>query len=225
MYSEKYYKNHIDKDRPALWFYARLARRFFSDGKILDYGCGYGHLVKRLKKHFVANGMDISEGARVEAAKLVGNAEFFSSTERIESSAYSGIVSLHVIEHISDKDIGILLEEWKRILIPKGKVICVTPDKGGRGNQLKGSDWAGFKDPTHINLKSYKDWVKVFEKAGFLVKKIGSDGLWDFPYKDKLPKTIDAFLHSKNTVLQFVLGHLILSPGRGESAIFLLIKK
>ena len=48
-YSEEYYRdNGQSGDRPALRWYTRLVRRYCGVGPYLDFGCGTGHLLRRL---------------------------------------------------------------------------------------------------------------------------------------------------------------------------------
>lgn len=211
-------------DRPALWFYERLTRSFFSPGYVLDFGCGQGFLAKRLARHFRVDGYDVSPGARQSMQWLVPGARVFQDMSSVPRAVYSGIVAVHVIEHLTDGDIRSVLQGWRDALLPGGRVLCVTPDLSGKGHALKGSSWVGFGDPFHINLKARDDWRRLFEEFGFRVLKVGTDGLWDLPYISRLPKWMDAGIHSVGTVVQFLVGRLILPEGSGESAIFLLEK-
>ncbi|WP_374355907.1 methyltransferase domain-containing protein, partial [Chitinimonas sp.] len=60
-FDQHYYQgNGQDGDRPALWFYQRLAQRWIAGGTVLDFGCGTGHFVRRLGRSFVASGFERS---------------------------------------------------------------------------------------------------------------------------------------------------------------------
>jgi SAM-dependent methyltransferase len=209
-------------DRPALWFYARLARSFIAPGRVLDFGCGTGFFLKRLKKYFAIEGYEIAPYARDRAQALVPDVPIFARLEELPPRRYAGITALHVLEHVNDNILLETFRHWRRALVPNGRVLCVIPDPSGKGYQMKGTEWFGFRDPTHINLKSRSQWHHIFVEQGFRVLQTGTDGLWDFPYTKGVPKVIDAALHSVGTVVQFGLGRLTLPEGAGESAIFLL---
>jgi len=99
------------------------------------------------------------------------------------------------------------------------------PDSGGRGRKLKGEAWSGFRDPSHIKLKSSDEWKTFFVENGFHILKQGTDGLWDFPYMTRWPSWLNLVRFAWGTAFQFFLGRLLLPAGAGESAIFLLAKK
>lgn len=222
-FNETYYRKIRQvADRPALRYYARLARCFFRRGRILDFGCGTGHFLKRLRTHFQVDGFDISEFARTSSLRLVPDAGFFSSLEDIPSSLYAGITSLHVLEHATDTELEEILKTWRRALLPDGKIICVIPDIDGKGHRIKGKGWVGFRDPSHINLKDRETWKGLFSANGFAIERTGADGLWDFPYSQGLPRLLDAAVHSTFSVIQFLSGVLLLAEGAGESSIFIL---
>ena len=95
------------------------------------------------------------------------------------------------------------------------------PGSPDSARELTGEAWAGYSDPTHINLKSHAAWHELLEAQGFTVLREGSDGLWNVPYS-KLPKLVDAALHAVPSLTQFLAGRLFLRPGSGESAVFVL---
>jgi hypothetical protein len=134
---------------------------------------------------------------------------------------FGGLTAIHVLEHLDDAQVITALTTWRRILRPGGRALVVLPDPAGRARKLAGDDWAGFSDPTHINLKSHAAWRGVLEAQGFTVLREGSDGLWNVPYS-KLPKLVDAALHAGPSLVQFLAGRLFLRPGTGESAVFVL---
>ena len=70
-YGPDYYRdNGQSGDRPALAWYARLVRRYCGPGPYLDYGCGTGHLLRRLAANGSAAGSSytVAPGAVSRAA-------------------------------------------------------------------------------------------------------------------------------------------------------------
>lgn len=215
---------HQDCDRPALWFYERLVRRWIHPGRILDYGCGTGFMLRRLARHYETAGFDLSSDARRSTFENVPDVTIYASESDIPDSSFSGIVSLHVLEHIDRSTIPTVLSLWHRTLISGGRVLCVVPDADGRGHALAGNRWTGFGDPDHVTLIGNVDWRELFAANGFAVRKMGTDGLWCLPYRAGSTKILDGIRYSIPTVVQFLAGRLILPAGSGESAVFLLEK-
>jgi SAM-dependent methyltransferase len=222
-YDIKYFAaRNQDRDRPALWFYERLVRRWFVSGPVLDYGCGTGFLLKRLSRFYDVAGFDISPEALAVACANVRDLKVYHQDDQLPEATFSGIVSLHVLEHIERTSIPSVLKHWHRSLLPRGRVLCVVPDADGRGHSLAGKYWTSFGDPTHVTLLGHNEWCDLFIAADFSVHKIGTDGLWCLPYREGRGKIADGLRFSVPTLLQFLAGRLLLSAGSGESAIFLL---
>ena len=60
-YGQSYYSNNKQlNDRIALHFYYRLASSYIKSGKVLDFGCGVGRLIKRFKNNYRTYAYDIS---------------------------------------------------------------------------------------------------------------------------------------------------------------------
>lgn len=71
-YDEAYYQaNGQYGDRPALRFYVRLVRRYLGAGPYLDFGCGTGHLLRRLSRIGSATGFEISPFSAARDRKSV----------------------------------------------------------------------------------------------------------------------------------------------------------
>ena len=221
-YDEQYYRfNGQADDRPALRFYTRLVRRYTTGGPYLDYGCGTGHLVRRLSALGPATGFEVSAySARTAAANAPGSTVTTEAGE-LGDAAFGALTAIHVLEHLEDGEARETLATWHRVLRPGGHALVVMPDPAGRGRRLAGARWMGFADPTHINLKPHTEWRAFLGAHGFEVLCEGSDGLWDVPY-GRLPRLVDAALHAVPALAQFLAGRLVLPPGSGESSIFLL---
>jgi SAM-dependent methyltransferase len=219
--AEYYSSNGQIGDRPALGWYQRLVRRYVGSGPYLDFGCGTGHLVRRLAAVAPTAGFEVSEFSAEAARTTALDAPVYTRLEDIPNAAFAGLTAIHVLEHLTDHQVAAALETWRRALRPGGRALVVVPDPAGRAHALTGLAWAGFSDPTHINLKPHAEWHRVFTAAGWSVAREGSDGLWDVPY-GRLPKVLDAVVHSGPALAQFLAGRLFLRPGSGESGVFVV---
>lgn len=223
LYNCSYYAgNRQDRDRPALWFYTRLAKRVFSPGRVLDFGAGTGFFMKRLGQFFAVEGFEISPHGVESARQLLPYATVFSNLNEIPSGVYSGVTALHVLEHVSNEELPKVLATLRRALAPGGRVLCVMPELDGLGHRLKGEEWSGFKDRTHVSLKNRVEWFNILEKNQFSVINAGADGLWDFSYTPGWPRVADMVRRALPTLFQFLAGRMILNAGSGESLILIL---
>ncbi len=221
-YDEDYYRaNGQLGDRPALGWYVRLVRRYVGTGPYLDFGCGTGHLLRRLSAVAAAEGFEISEFSAERARRTAPGCAVFTALEDIPSGKFGGLTAIHVLEHLDDETAAAAVTTWRRVLRPHGRALVVIPDPAGRGRKLSGASWMGFADPTHINLKTHAEWRQFLVAHGMRVVREGSDGLWDVPYR-RLPKLVDAALHAGPALAQFLAGRIALPPGSGESAVFVL---
>jgi SAM-dependent methyltransferase len=221
-YDAAYYEgNGQAGDRPALGWYVRMVRRYLGAGPYLDFGCGTGHLVRRLAAHGEAAGLEISPYSAVTARSNAPGCTVYSTLDEIPSSTFRAITSIHVLEHLDDDTARRVLACWRRVLTPGGRVLVVMPDPAGRARALAGDAWAGYTDPTHVNLKPHAAWRSFFVDEGFTIVREGSDGLWNVPY-GRLPKLVDAAYRSVPSLAQLVSGRLFLRPGQGESSVFVI---
>jgi SAM-dependent methyltransferase len=111
------------------WALAQPIRR---DTRILDYGCGAGHIVKALQARGVeAFGCDVFyEGG--DSSKQV---DLWKSIKRMapngpipfDDGTFDYVINNQVMEHVPDLDK--VLAEIHRVLKPGGKVLSLFPDK------------------------------------------------------------------------------------------------
>lgn len=221
-YDEEYYRgNGQADDRPALGYYTRLVRRYLGAGPYLDFGCGTGHLVRRLSALGPASGFEISEYSAATARRNAPGCAVVTDPEEIPTGAVGALTAIHVLEHLDDALVASTLATWCRVLRPGGRALVVMPDPAGRARALTGDAWMGFSDPTHINLKPHAAWREVLATHGFVVEREASDGMWNVPYS-RLPRYVDAARHAVPALLQFLSGRMVLRPGSGESSLFVL---
>lgn len=107
-----------------------------SGAHVLDYGCGAGQIVTRLRNAGVAAfGCDVFyEGG--DYSKQMGGELFDGGVIRrmdanripFETESFDFVVNNQVMEHVPDLD-GVLNEIW-RVLKPGGMVLSLFPDRG-----------------------------------------------------------------------------------------------
>ena len=226
-YGEHYYAEHgLEEDRVALWFYARLLRRLQPNGgRLLDFGCGTGYLLRRLSEHFEAYGYDVSAATRTRCRLTARDATILEQWESIAADSLDVIVSLHTLEHLEHP--LPLVQALATRLVPSGLFLFVVPNPGGLGHRLKRENWFAYRDTTHCSLLSQGEWAMLMRRAGLEVAWVRGDGMWDAPYVRLLPRAWQQVLFGAPAALQLIspLKRPFLPGALGECLIIAAQKK
>ncbi|MGD0948867.1 MAG: class I SAM-dependent methyltransferase [Candidatus Binatia bacterium] len=218
---QQYYCTHqLAGDRVALWWYARLLRKLRPQGgRLLDFGCGTGHLLKRLSSHFEAFGYDPAPHARNESRTNAPDAVILEEWKSLPAASFDVIVALHTLEHLQ-RPLP-TMEALCVKLVAGGLFLFVVPHVGGLGHRLKGRHWFGYRDSTHVSLLSRGEWMMVTRKAGLQVLGTHGDGLWDPPYVRLVPTAVQRVLFGAPAALQvfWPAARAFLPPALGECLI------
>jgi SAM-dependent methyltransferase len=208
-YGERYFDSYNYADRPlgkfsmywfARRFYAALVRRYAPSGrhKLLELGCGLGHLTGLLQDDYEAVGIDVAdysiEQLKVKAPWATGIVMSAEDLSRFEDHEFGVVVALHLVEHLTRPDDTI--RQVNRILSVGGEFLFATPNPGYSLRRFKdpATDAIG-KDPTHINVQPPAQWRAWCEASGFSILRHFGDGLWDVPYFPLIPRSVQfAFL-------------------------------
>ncbi|MDH5607552.1 MAG: class I SAM-dependent methyltransferase [Anaerolineae bacterium] len=203
-------------------YFALLARKFGPPkGRVLEIGCGMGHLLGWLVGRYQVFGGDINEWALLEAKNNVPEGNFQNmdaeDLSHFEDGFFDIIIAKHVVEHLNHPEKA--AAEIGRVLAPGGVLVLATPNLDSPMRARKDSDWVGYKDPTHISLKPPADWLEMLGEAGIMPKKVFSDGFWDPPYVRFVPGIIQRLWYGLPGGLQAILGWSIIPLQMGESLI------
>ena len=208
-------------------YYARLARRNGSShGRVLELGCGMGHLMEWMTDRYQVFGCDINPWALAQARRNVpsGHLVQLSGDEpyAFPDSVFDIVIAKHVVEHLIHPEQAIA--EMSRVLKPGGLLILATPNLSSPMRKRKKANWVGYKDPTHISLKPPEEWLASLRLHGLQPRRVFSDGFWDAPYIPVIPTRLQKLLFGAPGGLQAILGWSIIPLRMGESLIILAEK-
>ncbi|HEY5668700.1 MAG TPA: class I SAM-dependent methyltransferase [Anaerolineales bacterium] len=208
-------------------YYALLARRHGPpNGRVLEVGCGLGHLLGWLTDSYQVFGVDINSWALAQARQNVPQGHFaYLSAEDLgafQDGSFQIVVAKHVVEHLPDPDHA--LKEMSRVLAKDGLLLLATPNLDSLMRSVKKERWIGYQDPTHINMKPPDEWIGSLHRYGLWPKRVFSDGFWDAPYINWLPTRLQKLIFGAPGGLQAILGWSIIPLRMGESMIVLAKK-
>lgn len=224
-FSSEYFKPWVYHPTSMYWwstrYYMRLVTHYCRRGRLLEVGCGLGHLLGMFDGAFETYGVDISEyavrmtrenapRARVLVADLEGLSMF-------PDAYFDVLIAKHVVEHLPDPPGA--FQQFARILKPGGLFLFGTPNTESALRGLKGERWYALHDKTHISLKSPMEWASLTRAAGMQIVKMIGDGLWDVPYLPVIPTTLQRMVFGLPAALQVVTGTAWMPVALGESVI------
>jgi SAM-dependent methyltransferase len=108
------------------------------NGSILDFGCGPGYLLEHLVRRSSGKvfGLDFSAGSiartdgRLNGEPRYGGAWFTRDLPSpVESSSMDTVISIEVIEHLTDDMLQGMFREIRRILKDDGRLVITTPNE------------------------------------------------------------------------------------------------
>lgn len=221
-YTREYFQKWNYADRglgkfSMYWFarryYAALVRRYApamvqgETRRLLEMGCGLGHLLGLLQDDFQCVGIDLIdysiEQTRINAPKAQAYQMSADDLSEFESESFSVVVALHLVEHLPDP--AHTIREVSRILKPGGLWLFATPHPDYSLRRFKDRDTDAIgKDKTHINVHPPQQWRQWCENSGFRMVKHFGDGLWDVPYLPLIPKVIQFGLFGLPALAQVI---------------------
>lgn len=189
------------------------------NAKILDFGCGYGFVIRFLKLNGFLNsfGYEINNNL-IASAKKKFNHDFLSSDySLVKSKKYDLIIINMVIEHLINP-IEVLNENIYNLLSENGVVIFTIPNMNSLNRLLLGNKWMGYSPNEHIYFLNPQklDVLVNFKKYKLVSSKVKSS--INTKYDAWKPKGFVKYI-VKNTVMRF--SELI---GRGDQ-LLVTIKK
>jgi 2-polyprenyl-3-methyl-5-hydroxy-6-metoxy-1,4-benzoquinol methylase len=208
-------------------FYAGLVRRYCNPGgRVLEVGCGLGHVLARLQDTYEAYGIDISayavDQARIHAPLAKSEVRAVEDIGQYGPGFFDAMIACHVFEHLERP--REVVDLCLASLRPGGIMIMATPNLAAPMKARKGERWYGYGDATHISMKIPDEWLAMLRDSGFEVKRVFGDGMWDFPYIGGIPAILQLPVFGLPAIVQTLSGVPMIPVGLSESLIAVVQK-
>jgi SAM-dependent methyltransferase len=182
-YPETYHAYHEHGNRLARWlkdsYWKKKAKRYGAlaagQGRILEFGCSFGHLLLALKRagHEKLLGVDISASA-IQRARQAGLDVLQGDIAELslEKGSWDLIIADNLLEHISSP--GEILASAYDLLRPGGLLVGETPNWRSWDRKLSGRYWGGYHTPRHLVLFSPAGLEHLAGRTGFDLRRLSS---------------------------------------------------
>ncbi len=136
-------------------------------GRLLDFGCGNGALMARMRNlGWTVLGVEPDPAAATTLAREGLDVHpSLSGLRAAGEAAFDVVVLNHVIEHLPDP--VETLTQLRGLLRPQGELILLTPNAAGLGARLFGPHWRGLEPPRHFNVFTPASLRAALNRAGF----------------------------------------------------------
>ena len=178
--SESYYAFRIAPERPIR---ARLRRLlgvtsetreppFDAPGSVLDFGCGAGEFLLKMKAAgWACAGVEVNETA-LEVARSHG-LRVENSLTLYPAGAFDYVRANHSLEHVSTPREA--LEEMYRILKPGGTLFLGVPTNESQNARLFGRYWWYLGAPVHPVTFSTRGLLGLLRELGFEATRVSTN--------------------------------------------------
>jgi SAM-dependent methyltransferase len=153
--------------------YERHANPLTSESRVLDFGCGWGRVIRFFLKEVAPDnlvGIDIDQrmlGASRETNRWCRfqHCEPFPPTE-FEPDSFDLVYAFSVFSHLSEEAHQRWLEEFERLLRPDGVLILTTFPREFLSRCSDGSSYVGD------GSLSLEQWFSVYDRGEYCYRKL-----------------------------------------------------
>ncbi|MFP6663730.1 MAG: bifunctional glycosyltransferase/class I SAM-dependent methyltransferase [Deltaproteobacteria bacterium] len=137
-------------------------------GRILDIGAGFGYLLDAARDRFAETWAVERNATAAAAIEATGQVVHGSFAEVELPEATFDVVSMQdCFEHLRDPHA--VLARVRRILVPGGTLMVVTPNTASLLASLQRSGWVSLKFPEHVALYNPATLRRILEAEGFVI--------------------------------------------------------
>ncbi len=178
------------KEQKFKWgFWEQFARKNIpKSSKILEIGCAYAYLSKRLEGDYETYATDLSEEALDIAKTFCTNTlirKMDAQSLKFRKEMFDAVFCLDLLEHLKVPEKCI--KACSKILKPNALLAITTPNMGSLGHKLKKAEWFAYKDKTHVSIKTKEEWGSMLKENNFRIIESFTAGFFDIPYFRFIP--------------------------------------
>jgi SAM-dependent methyltransferase len=146
-------------------------------GRLLDFGCGNGAFLQRMRlQGWRVTGVDIAAHA-VQRIRNQTGLRVLTGTlphPELRPNSFDVITMWQSLEHVPDP--GQVLCEARRLLAVEGQLVVAVPNIDSLAFRVFGQAWVGLDLPRH--LTHFSPWTLhlLLERSGFRVRRIRMAG-------------------------------------------------
>lgn len=177
---ESYYAFRIAPERPLRAGLRRVLGAatetrepaFGAPGSVLDFGCGAGDFLLKMKAAgWSCAGVEVSDAA-VEVARSNG-IRVERGVATYPSSSFDYVRANHSLEHVSNP--REVLEDMYRVLKPGGTLFLGVPTNESQNARLFGEHWWYLGTPVHPVTFSTRGLLALVRDVGFLPTRVSTN--------------------------------------------------
>ncbi len=192
--------------------------------KLLDLGCGSGNFLRFAQNYFDCTGIDNSQDGINLAKKQAPKVTYIcNSVENLKllKDRFEVITCFDLLEHLENHQP--IIRQIARLLNYNGLLALSVPNTASLGKKLKGKNWYGYRDKTHVSLFDSQAWQKIFANEGFILLKQYYNGLIDPPYIKYVPSFLQIIGFKYLTQALSLIGFSL--PKTSGEIVFMVFKK
>jgi 2-polyprenyl-3-methyl-5-hydroxy-6-metoxy-1,4-benzoquinol methylase len=143
------------------------------DGRLLDFACGGGRFLARMKEyHWQVTGIDLSSRCVARAREATGLRILVGTLPHpeLDPNSFDVITMWHALEHVADP--RQVLVEARKLLTWNGKLVVTVPNLDSLAFRIFGAHWYGLDLPRHLTHFTPRTLRLLMERAGFRVHSI-----------------------------------------------------
>lgn len=170
------------------------------DSKILDIGCGAGHLLHSMKESGFKNLLGIDpfnkDKIQYDNGLCIEQVSIHDLPRKNMEGDWDLLMFNHSYEHVQDQQA--VLEKTYQLLRPGGICMIRIPTVTSWAWRSYGVDWVQLDAPRHLFLHSLKSIHVLAEQAGFKLEEVIYDS-FAFQSWGSIQYQQDIALHDKNS--------------------------